>query len=102
VIPHREQLLQLARLTGSDAFSARFGPPQTADPAPDALRAFVDERLGELARHLVEEAAASDDVTDVVSAQSYLDDRLAVLAALLTDSQAASIRSIFSERIAGW
>lgn len=102
VIPHREQILQLARLTGIDAFSERFGPPQTADPTPDALRAFVGERLDELARHLVEEAAASDDVTDVVSAESYLDDRLVVLAELLTDSQAESIRSAFRERIAGW
>jgi hypothetical protein len=102
VIPQREQLLQLARLAGSDAFVERFGPPQTAHPAPDALRTFVDEHLDDIAGHLVEEAAASDDVIDVISADSYLDDRLSVLDELLSGSQAASIRSAFRERIASW
>jgi len=102
VNPQREQILQLARLAGGDAFAGRFGPPQTAEPSPEALREFVDGRLGEIVGHLVEEAVASDDVTDVDSAGRYLADRLAFLSALLTDSQAGSIRSAFREQISGW
>ncbi len=102
VMPPREQLLQLARLIGIDAFAERFGPPQTAQPEPDALRALIDERLGDVALHLVEEAAASDDVLDPESAEAYLDDRLRTLGASFTPEQAARIRAAFQERTQAW
>jgi hypothetical protein len=102
VIPHRERLLQLARLVGIEAFSERFGPPQTADPAPDALRTLIEERLDAIAHALIEEAAASDDVTDVTSAQAYLEDRLATLGDLLSDEQAERLREAFRVATKGW
>jgi hypothetical protein len=102
VMPPREQILQLARLIGIDAFTERFGPPQTAEPDDDALRALIDERLDHIARGLVEEAAASDDVLDPESALSYLDDRLRTLSALLTPDQADRIRTSFAERTKAW
>ena len=102
VIPRRERLLQLARLLGIEAFTERFGPPQTAEPPVDALRALVDERLEAIAWALVEEAAASDDVIDAASAASYLEDRLATLGDLLSDEQAERLRAAFREGTAGW
>ena len=104
MIPSRERLLQLARLVGHDAFVERFGPPLLLETEPDAdaLRALVEERLDHVARGLVEEAAASDDVIDTVSAVAYLEDRLRTLDELLTPQQAAHIRSAFREGTAGW
>ena len=102
VIPPRERLLQLARLIGPDVFVERFGPPQTAEPELSHLRALVDERLDRIVRMLVEEAAASDDITDIVSATAYLDDRLRMLEDFLAPEQAASIRAAFGEQTAVW
>ena len=102
MIPPRERLLQLARLIGVESFTERFGPPQTAGPDADALRALIEERLDDIARRLVEEAAASDDIIDAPSAQSYLEDRLRTLDELLTPEQAERVRAVFGERTAGW
>jgi hypothetical protein len=101
-MPQRERLLQIARLTGGEAFLERFGPPQTAEPAIDALRAFVGERLDAIAEALVAEAAASDDVIDGASAASYLDDRLRTLGDLLSEQQAERLRVAFQEKTASW
>lgn len=95
-------MLQLARLLGGGAFEQRFGPPREAEPEPDALRALVDERLGDIARALVEEAAASDDVIDRASAGGYLDDRLRTLDDLLTPDQAARLREAFRQQTEHW
>jgi hypothetical protein len=102
MLPQRERLIQLARLSSNDAFARRFGPPQSAGPDAEALRLFVGEHLESIADGLVSEAAASDDITDQESAQAYLDDRLATLGDLLTDDQAGRIRSMFSERTSNW
>ena len=102
VIPHRERLLQLARLIGIDAFVERFGLPQAAEPEPPALQKLVEERLEDITDALVEEAAASDDVLDPESALSYLEDRLRTLAELLAPEQAERIRGAFRERTADW
>lgn len=102
VILPRDRLLQLARLVGGDAFSERFGPPQTAEPEIDALRGLVAERIDSIAQALVEEAAASDDVIDSSSAATYLEDRLRTLADVLTSGQAEQLRAAFRERTAGW
>ena len=102
VIPQRERLLQIARLAGGEAFLKRFGPPQTAEPAIEALRAFVGERLDAIAEALVAEAAASDDVIDAGSAASYLDDRLRTLGDLLTEEQAERVRTSFRVATAEW
>jgi phosphoglycolate phosphatase-like HAD superfamily hydrolase len=102
VIPPRERLLQLARLAGVEAFRERFGPPQAAHPGEAELRAFVGARLDEIARRLVEEAAASDDVIDRASAAAYLEDRLGTLGDLFSKEQAARVRTRFGEETAGW
>ena len=104
VIPPRQQLLQLARLIGLDAFADRFGSPRLVDgmPDPDALSALVDERLEDVAAHLVEEAAASDDVTDRASANGYLEHRLRTLRELISQDQSTRIEGIFGERTAEW
>jgi len=96
----RERLLQIARLAGIDVFSERFGAPLTAEPDAAALRAFIAERADSIARSLIEEAAASDDVTDRESAESYLEDRLRTLA--IEAPAAERIRVAFREGIAGW
>jgi hypothetical protein len=102
VMPQRERLLQLARLAGIEVFIERFGPPQSAAPEPAALRLLVDERLDAIARALVEEAAASDDVTGVSSAAAYLEDRLATLGDLFSAEQADRLRAAFRERTREW
>jgi hypothetical protein len=102
VASRREQYIQLARLAGYAPFAERFGPPHTAQPGADALRTFVDARLEPISRGLVEEAAASDDVTDKVSAESYLADRLTFFDNVLTDPQARSIRDRFRTLISSW
>ena len=104
MIPPRERLLQLARLVGADAFAQRFGPPRQvgAEPDADALRTLIEERLDHIARALVEEAAASDDVIDVASAEAYLEDRLRTLADLLTREQAERLRAAFREGTREW
>jgi len=102
VIPQRGRLLQLARLAGIDAFTQRFGAPQSAEPDAAALRSLVDERLDAIAQALVEEAAASDDVTDAASAASYLEDRLTTLGDLLSSEQGDRLRAAFAERTRDW
>ena len=102
VIPPRERLLQLARLIGPDVFVERFGSAHTAEPELGHLHALVDERLDHIVHMLVEEAAASDDITDIVSATAYLDDRLRMLEDFLAPEQAASIRAAFGEQTAVW
>ncbi|OGO51337.1 MAG: hypothetical protein A2148_10555 [Chloroflexi bacterium RBG_16_68_14] len=95
-------MLQIARLIGADLFAQRFGPPQTAEPDAGVLRALIEERLDEIARGLVEEAAASDDVVDRASAVSYLEDRLRTLGDLLAPEQVERVREAFREGTAGW
>ncbi len=102
VILERERLLQLARLIGPDIFAERFGPPQNAAPGADALRTLIEARLDHIARMLVEEAAASDDVIDATSAQTYLEDRLRTLGDALTPEQTERVREAFGEGTAGW
>ncbi len=102
MIPHRERLVQLARLVGADAFAERFGAPQTADPDAAALRALIDERIEQVARALVEEAAASDDVIDSASAASYLEDRLRTVGELLSPEQAERIKGLFGVKTRAW
>ena len=102
MIQSRERLIQLARLVGIDAFTERFGPPRSAEPDERALRSLIEERLDEIARRLVEEAAASDDVTDAGGAASYLDDRLNTLGNAFSPEQTARIRTSFKKVTAGW
>jgi hypothetical protein len=102
-MPVRPDLLrQLARLVGHDAFVGRFGPLDTASPDRDALGALIDKRCDEMAAALVEEAAASDDVTSPETAQAYLDDRLRTLGDILTPEQAERLLTAFAGKTSGW
>lgn len=101
-MPARERLLQIARLIGVDVFTERFGSPRTAEPQPGELRALIDERLDHVARALIEEAAASDDVTGAVAGAAYLEDRLRTLGDLFTPEQAERIRAAFGENTSSW
>lgn len=102
MIPRQEQLRQLARLVGYDAFAARFGSLDTAEAEAGALRELIDERCDEIAAALVAEAAASDDVIDPESAQAYVDDRLRTLDDLLTAEQAERLLTAFVGKTSGW
>lgn len=102
MIPRREALTQLARLVGLDLFTERFGPPQTTEAKDEELAALIDDRLGEIARGLTAEAAASDDVLDTASAEEYLEDRLRTLAGFFSEEQQTSLRAAFAEGTKDW
>jgi hypothetical protein len=101
-MPEREQIIQIARLAGAAAFAERFGAPQTAQPDEASLRAFVSERAESIGHGLVEEAAASDDVTDKESAESYLEDRLQTLSSVIDAAAADRVRAAFREGTKAW
>ncbi|HEY8172912.1 MAG TPA: hypothetical protein VIH21_07475 [Dehalococcoidia bacterium] len=102
MMPRPELLRQLARLVGYDVFTDHFGPIDAADPDAAALRALIDERCDYIATVLVEEAAASDDVTSPESAQAYVDDRLRMLEPVLTKEQAEALLAAFTGKTSGW
>ncbi len=102
MIPRREALTQLARLVGLDLFLERFGSPQTTDAADEELAALIEDRLDEIARGLIAEAAASDDVLGAATAEEYLEDRLRTLADFLSEEQQASLRTAFTEGTKDW
>ena len=101
-IPRREALTQLARLVGRDLFIERFGSPQTTEAEDEELAALTDDRLAEIARGLIAEAASSDDVLDAASAEEYLEDRLRTLADFFSDELQASLRVAFAEGTKDW
>ena len=94
--------MQLARLIGLKHFLERFGSPQTAEPEPEALTALIQERLAAIASGLVGEAAASDDVIDVISAETYLHDRLRTFSELIGQEQQDSLRAAFKSDTKDW
>jgi len=90
--PSPMQLTQLARLLGEavEGLDVR------------RLRALLDERLERLARGLLEEAVASDDVIDAASAEAYLEDRLAFFGGILTDEQRGRVKGTYLEAVRRW
>lgn len=99
------QLAQLARLLGAkESYAAlgRRGQAETKGVDTARLRAFLDERLERLARGLLEEAAASDDVVDAASAEAYLEDRLAFFGELLSQGQRSRLRELFMGTARRW
>ena len=86
------QLTQLARLLGAvvEGLDAQ------------RLRALLDERLDRLARRLLEEAVASDDVVDAASAETYLDDRLAFFGDLLSEEQRRRVKEAYMGAVRRW
>ena len=103
-----EAILQLARLAGRQAFHASLGFQEGEEPAVlddaqhDRVRALIDDHIEAIAGGLLEEAMASDDVTDAGSAIVYLRDRLDFLGDLLSAEQQQRIASAFEGRVASW
>ncbi len=93
--PSPIQLTQLARLLGDGELHG--GGIDTA-----RLRGLLGERLERLARGLLEEAVASDDVIDAASAEAYLEDRLAFFGELLSEEQRRRVRELYLEAVRRW
>jgi len=103
--PSPIQLAQLARLLGAEELHSTLGRRGEADTKGidiTRLRAFLEERLERLARGLLEEAAASDDVVDTASAETYLEDRLAFFGELLSEGQRSRLREMFMAAARQW
>lgn len=103
-----EALLQLARILGRDALFARLGiqgsgvPPELSETQLSAARALAGERVDDLVRALLEEAAACDDVIDAASGLAYLEDRLDFLGELLSEETRARVREGYGAVARGW
>jgi hypothetical protein len=103
--PSPIQLAQLARLVGAEELDSALGGRGEADAKgvdSAGLRAFLEERLERLARGLLEEAIASDDVVDAASGETYLEDRLAFFGDLLPEEQRQRLRELFMEAARRW
>jgi len=104
----RIAVLQLSRLLGKEEFYRRLSlddgsePDELSAEQMARLRLLVDERLKELVRGLAAEVVASDDVTDVVSGVTYLEDRLSFFAELLTAAQREKVRDGFRSFASRW
>jgi hypothetical protein len=101
--PSPIQLAQLARLLGAEELHralARQAEGKGIDVG--RLRAFLEEGLERLARGLLEEAVASDDVVDAASAEAYLEDRLAFFDELLSEGQRRRVRELYLEAVRRW
>jgi len=98
-------LAQLARLLGAKELHSaldRQGEGEGEGIDVGRLRAFLGERLERLARGLLEEAVASDDVVDAASAETYLEDRLAFFGELLSEGQQRRVRELYLEAVRRW
>lgn len=101
-------LVQLARLLGrADALAAlgveREPEPAALSPAQlDRLAALAELRLEQVAAELVEEAAASDDVTSRAAGMAFVRDRIAAFADLLRGDQAERLRGAAARLLDGW
>lgn len=102
-------LEQFARLVGRPELLRRLGLPPAA-PLPIAMTeeqraaacALAGERAEQIGRALLAEAMALDDIQDAAAARSYLDERLAALAALVPPDAGAAIRAEFGATAARW
>ena len=103
-----EALLQLARIIGRDQFTRQLGLSPKELPlslTPEQMKAFhsLAEKHGDaIARALLEEAAACDDVTDAASGMAYLEERLAFLGDLLSEETRQHVRDAFASVAKRW
>jgi hypothetical protein len=101
-------LVQLIRLLGRVDTLAALGVETEPDPATltpeqlERLAELVDSRLEGIASELVEEAAASDDVTSRVAGMRFVEDRLAAFADLLRADQAERLRAEAARLLEEW
>ena len=103
--PSALQLAQLARLLGLEELRASSAPHEGSETKAidtERLRSLLDGRLEHLARGLLEEAVACDDVVDAASAEAYLEDRLAFFGGLLSEEQRRRLRELYLESVRRW
>jgi hypothetical protein len=103
--PSALQLAQLARLLGVEELRASFAPQEGSETKAidiERLRSVVDERLERLARSLLEEAVACDDVVDAASAEAYLEDRLSFFGGLFSEEQRRWVKELYRESVRRW
>jgi hypothetical protein len=106
--------VHLCRLLGRENVSAALGLPGAVEPGregdPDELdepsrarlRALFDGQIDGVAMALVDEAAASDDVTDGAGAVQFIRARIAEFGDLLTDDQVERLTLAIKGLTAGW
>ena len=99
--PSPIQLTQLARLLGAEELHSALDR-QGEGIDVGRLQALLGERLERLARGLLEEAVASDDVVDAASAETYLEDRLTFFGELLPEGQRRRVRELYLEAVRPW
>lgn len=103
-----EAIQQLARILGRDDFARQLGlppgqlPPSLTPEQATTARALTAARADDIARALLEEAVACDDVIDAASALAYLEDRLAFLAELLSEETRSRVRERYEDVARGW
>lgn len=101
-------LVQLIRMLGRGPALEALGlaeepdPEALDEPQRERLQALVEQQLEPLASELVNEAAASDDVTDGAAARAWIGDRIAGFADLLGPGQAERLRGAVAARTADW
>ena len=92
MVANRPLLLQVKRMLALDAV-----PQSEADAATS-----INERTVDFANALLQEAAASDDVTSATTALDYLDDRLVSFQNILTAESASLVRLEFARLVDSW
>lgn len=101
-------LMHLTRILGRADTLAALGCAGEPDPATltaaqrERLSLLVDARLESVATALVDEAAASDDVTGRGAGRGFVRDRLATFGDLLTPEQAAALLALAEQLTADW
>ncbi len=100
--------MYLARVLGPAEVTAALGGDPRYCPLPLSeeraghLRRLVGERLEGLARALVQEAAASDEVRDLPSALRYLWGRLQDLAPVLREEDGERLWAMLQAQVRSW
>ena len=101
-------LIQLLRLLDREQALHALGLAHEPDPEHlsaqqrRTLQDLAGPRLEALAAALVEEAGASDDVTDRATGRAFVADRLAGLADLLTAAQVARLDALVDAATRDW
>jgi hypothetical protein len=88
-----EALAQLARLLGDERLRRA---------SIEEVQLAIDRGSAILTEGLVNEAAASDDVTDRASGIAFLEARLQFLQPLLTREQHTRLHEAIEEKLASW
>ncbi|HZQ36699.1 MAG TPA: hypothetical protein VFD32_12255 [Dehalococcoidia bacterium] len=101
-------LVQLVRLLGRAEALTALGVETEPDPAMVSveqrarLAELLEARLERVSAQLVDEAAASDDVTNRAAGMAFVDDRIAAFVDLLCGDQPERLRAAAARLLEGW